>query len=1722
MAIKTYNDAPYNDDFNSNSVQFTGAEGKNYLRILFRPGRSVQVRELNQMQSMLQSQIDKFGQSVYKEGPILNGQGNLDTNVKYIDVVFDADVNAAPNPNPINAISDNLDQLLKIKTNNGLKASVLHYEALEGESEYRFFIRYDSSVQVSSENVQEYIATNVIQLDNAIVDPITPSTELVNTGTDFATVTATGYGAIAKTDAGVYFINGEFVYNDAEELYIAKPSESYSLNGKVAFVVTDTIVTYITDPLLLDNATGTPNETAPGADRYKIDFQLAFLSDNDDDLVTNNTGVSFVGNVQSYITLFQTDLNVVVKPARTEYTQLDRKFANRTFEESGDYCLKPFKLDLREYLNTEDGNRGRYTTSNITDLDTIGKIDLDGETPAVYGEKHYSVGLEPSVAYVQGYRVDLQNKKEIKVEKARETLNVASGNNPAFTTLTLGNYVVGNIADATGTDALPDFSDQSVTYNITGTGVTGGTCKVRSLEKVSDNNYRLYIYDVSIGTGFLGQAESISSTTFKFEKLSNQSFELFESNDNNLLFPLPHNTVESVTVAHVNYKRTFQVQSSLTPQISAGTNEIFESDSFSDYIGIDANGNDQNCTGILGHGTGTVNLTFSGSVKSIVATVQKSGATHGTKTRKTISSPITHTPSGAFTSGSYIDLPNFDIFDIVSITNTANSPSENITDQFILDNGQRDNYYQNGKITYTGSTDLDGDTLSIVYRYFDWTTQNEFFSVDSYGSDEEVGVNVEYNEIPTYENLFLADVLDFRPYVGANNSRSSVDPNTVIELNSLNVYLPRYDKVVVSNIGDFDVVKGTPSLDPVIPPTPGDSMALYELFVPAYTFDASEITTKHIDNRRYTMRDIGTIEKRVKNLEYYTSLSLLEQEATEKKIFTSGGEERFKNGILVDSFIGHNIGNPFDSDYNCAIDPSLGVLRPSYNTTNVPFGVESAYRSQEAVSLDYTEVPLITQPYASISESVNPFDVADWLGTIKLEPSTDEWKETRIRPDVIVNSTGASDAIQFLANESGALGTKWNEWETDWAGVDVQRENVQIGRSDKGSAATRAANLAAKQELTGSNSWRPLRGDITTTTTTTEESRNGIRTTMSFREQQENLGERVVDVSFVPFIRSRRIEIQGALFKPDTKMYVFFDGVDISDYCSNLVDVNGNADASATPFDSKSAAAQIHLNETAAEIFDANNRNITRQELITDSAGNINIECFIPNNASIRFKTGERNVTLTDSPKNSITEATTHSSATYTATGLIETKESTILSTRIPEFDQQRLSQERTLTDTDRDVNVAYYDPLAQSFVIGEISTGTFVTKVDLYFQKKHTSVPVTAHLVTVENGIPTQNIVPFSKVIKDHSTVNVSDTAESATSFEFDAPVYLQPGVEYAVVVMSNSPDYRLWMAETGGDDVTGQGRIDKNPYAGVSFKSQNASTWTPDQNRDFKFTIYRTQYNTASTRVVTFNGLGAASNFTISNFNVFSSNITLPKTNIDWSIKFATNGTSYSINANNTEYLDIPVTIANAGDIELTATISTTSEYIAPFLDFSRLSLLGISNIINSDAQAGVSQIVSVDPLNSPGVTADTRVSDYDGRIDDGFSYLDDSSAADVQYITRTVTLNDPADRLNIYLLGNRPSVNSNIRVLIKLKIDDSDYDDVPWEEIKPTKSIPVNSDGRYSEVEYDFDTEALASDDPGPADPRFGLEFTAFAVKIVLTSSDIINVPTVQDFRAIATFD
>ena len=63
MAQKTdLNVAPYYDDYDSTD---------NFHKVLFRPGFAVQARELTQLQSILQNQIEKHGNNIFKDGTVI-------------------------------------------------------------------------------------------------------------------------------------------------------------------------------------------------------------------------------------------------------------------------------------------------------------------------------------------------------------------------------------------------------------------------------------------------------------------------------------------------------------------------------------------------------------------------------------------------------------------------------------------------------------------------------------------------------------------------------------------------------------------------------------------------------------------------------------------------------------------------------------------------------------------------------------------------------------------------------------------------------------------------------------------------------------------------------------------------------------------------------------------------------------------------------------------------------------------------------------------------------------------------------------------------------------------------------------------------------------------------------------------------------------------------------------------------------------------------------------------------------------------------------------------------------------------------------------------------------------------------------------------------------------------------------------------------------------------
>ena len=145
-------------------------------------------------------------------------------------------------------------------------------------------------------------------------------------------------------------------------------------------------------------------------------------------------------------------------------------------------------------------------------------------------------------------------------------------------------------------------------------------------------------------------------------------------------------------------------------------------------------------------------------------------------------------------------------------------------------------------------------------------------------------------------------------------------------------YISRKDKIVLNRDKTLNVIEGVSDKVPQLPVDDDDAMTLYNLEIPAYTFNSDDVKVNYVENKRFTMRDVGKLERRIENLEYYVSLSLLEKEADGLVITDANNNDRFKNGILVDPFAGHSVGDVFNDDYAMSIDFDKKHLRPSFNS----------------------------------------------------------------------------------------------------------------------------------------------------------------------------------------------------------------------------------------------------------------------------------------------------------------------------------------------------------------------------------------------------------------------------------------------------------------------------------------------------------------------------------------------------------------------------------------------------------------------------------------------------------------------------------------------------------------------------------------------------------------------------------------------------------------------
>ena len=260
--------------------------------------------------------------------------------------------------------------------------------------------------------------------------------------------------------------------------------------------------------------------------------------------------------------------------------------------------------------------------------------------------------------------------------------------------------------------------------------------------------------------------------------------------------------------------------------------------------------------------------------------------------------------------------------------------------------------------------------------------------------------------------------------------------------------------------------------------------------------------------------------------------------------------------------------------------------------------------------------------------------------------------------------------------------------------------------------------------------------------------------------------------------------------------------------------------------------------------------------LTSNFAGDVAALFTIPNTDALRFRTGVKELKITDSASNG-GDFTSSGSVQYRAQGVLETKQATINAVRNATIATEVVNETRTITETSERVvgDTGWYDPLAQTFLVQQ-KGGAFLTGVDIFFATKDDSIPVTLEIREVVNGYPGKKVLPFSVVTKPAKDVNLSSNSvtvdgttykapDTPTRFTFESPVFVNDATEYAIILASDSNNYRCWISQLG-DKVAGTDRfISEQPYAGVFFKSQNASTWTADQTQDLMFTVYRAKFN-------------------------------------------------------------------------------------------------------------------------------------------------------------------------------------------------------------------------------------------------------------------------------------
>ena len=683
-----------------------------------------------------------------------------------------------------------------------------------------------------------------------------------------------------------------------------------------------------------------------------------------------------------------------------------------------------------------------------------------------------------------------------------------------------------------------------------------------------------------------------------------------------------------------------------------------------------------------------------------------------------------------------------------------------ISYKFTFDDGQRDTLYDVSRIVLKPGFDAPVGQLVIAFDYFEHS-QGDFCTVDSYL--HEAGVPAD--EIPSFNSALngivsLKDVIDFRPKVDSNttitgfqdvsilaspegksyvnfvgdggviSSTPATDNNLEFTVSfSETQYLDRIDGIFLNKKGEFILKQGNSSQNPSKPDNIDDAIAICYIYVPSFTSDSKDVRITPVDNRRYTMRDIGKLEKRIERLEYYTTLSILEQQALNMQIKDEIGLDRFKSGFIVDNFESHGIGNIKSSDYRCSIDTQQSVLRPQtkensfnlveINTRDDQRGISGYTKSNNIVTLPFRSVRVLGNEFATKTINPNPFVVIQYVGDCSISPVIDQWYDTTVAPLAVNNNTSHFTIFQAKDDVKESLSSIYNSFVVNWVGTNASFLNINSFASVSSESVN---SLVQQASIASSSNVNPQNNEIGKGINSKTVNNNSVSSSLQF------------------FARSIPVKFKVQRLKANTNLNVYIDGRNINRWVVPDTIFTGIAGSSLSTFNSPLVTDE-NGNLSGIILFPAGYPPIENSRW----TGDVNTVSYDEGSEEVRFTAGEKTITIASSSEYSEKlSSDTYAEIKFYSSGIIQENPPSIISTSVAYFKaNEGVQLVNSNTDQESKPN-----PLAQTFKIENFAGGMFTTGVDLFFNKKDNSVPIRVYLTNIDTGKPGKYIIPGSESI--------------------------------------------------------------------------------------------------------------------------------------------------------------------------------------------------------------------------------------------------------------------------------------------------------------------------------------------------------------------------------------